>query len=50
MNDRKLKNNKLNGTLEIPTNHNNRLRLIDLEKNFITMFENSDDENNVQIM
>ena len=50
MNDSKLKNNQLSGTLEIGTSYSSHLRLIDLRRNSITEFDNSGEVSNVEIM
>lgn len=50
INDRKLKNNKLSGTLDIGNSYSSDLRLIDLQTNLITEFNESNEVQNVQIM
>lgn len=40
--DRVLKNNKLNGTLDIGTSFSNNLQLIDLRQNRITEYTNKE--------
>ena len=47
---RVLRKNELNGTLDIGTSYSNRLHLIDLRRNFISTFENSDEVHDVEIM
>ncbi|PON78712.1 Mitogen-activated protein kinase kinase kinase [Trema orientale] len=45
----KLKNNKLSDTLDIGNSYRKKLRLVDLQTNLITEFDNSEDVTNVQI-
>ncbi|KAL5555459.1 hypothetical protein UlMin_037695 [Ulmus minor] len=45
-----LRNNDLNGMLDMGTSYSNQLRLVDLQQNYITKFEGSNEVNNVVIM
>ncbi|RDX81659.1 putative leucine-rich repeat receptor-like protein kinase, partial [Mucuna pruriens] len=45
-----LKDNKLNGTLDIGSSYSNQLRLVDLETNSIEIFEQKDEVSNVKII
>ncbi|CAJ1941593.1 unnamed protein product [Sphenostylis stenocarpa] len=45
-----LKDNKINGTLDVGSSYSNRLRLVDLETNSIEIFKQNDAVPNVKIM
>lgn len=48
--NRVLKDNKINGTLDVGSTYSNQLRLIDLENNLIDSFKQKDGVSNVNIM
>ncbi|KAF8033885.1 hypothetical protein BT93_C0225 [Corymbia citriodora subsp. variegata] len=45
-----LKNNQLNGTLDIGTSHSNQLKLIDLQTNFIDDFKQSTGGSSIEVI
>ncbi|KAF8019244.1 hypothetical protein BT93_G0043 [Corymbia citriodora subsp. variegata] len=45
-----LKNNQLNGTLDIGTSHSNQLKLIDLQNNFIDDFKQSTGGSSIEVI
>lgn len=48
--NRVLKDNNINGTLDVGSTYSNQLRLIDLENNLIDNFKQKDGVSNVNIM